>query len=87
LDEDGRVADEGGANCAAGGAVGRDWAWGGVDPFAPGAGFAVQKPSDKGSAAGRKLAARIVKKFAVKMIGWRAVVGFHRGLKWGALTL
>lgn len=79
LNQGGRVADEGRANRAAGDAVGRDWAGDCVDPFAPGAGLAIQEPSNEGAAAGRGLVAGIMKMFAVEMIGWRAVVGFHRG--------
>jgi len=77
LNHDGRVADEGGANGSVGDAVGRDGAWGCVDPFAPGAGLAIQEPAKCGAAAGRGLVAGIMEMFAVEMIGWWAGVGFH----------
>ena len=71
------MADESGANGAVIDALGRDGAGSGVHPFAPRAGLAIGQPLEQAGADARLADWRIIKMFAVEVIGRRAGIKFH----------
>jgi hypothetical protein len=77
LQQDGGVADEGGANGTVIDAFGRNGAGRSVYPLAPRTGLAIGQPLEQAGADARLAARRIVEMFAVEMVGRRAAIKFH----------